>query len=67
MSLKDIPKNEEIFTNYGSSFEAAPIWYKDLFLEWMDRPSKDSNIVERTLDGRGREELLKIYDEFLKK
>lgn len=62
--MKDIKAGEELFVEYGYSFDSGPGWYKELVLTHLrDDPNffqMNSRITnERTLD-----ELEKIYEKY---
>ncbi len=66
-SVQEVLAGEEFFTNYSFSFDEAPSWYKDLVLLWLEKYPGESNIVEKAVNGRSKEELLKIYEDYLKR
>ena len=66
-SVQEILAGDELLTNYSFFFDEAPPWYKDLVLRWLEKHPGESNIVEQTVNGRSKEELLKIYENYLKR
>jgi hypothetical protein len=64
-SLNEIPEGEEFFAHYAYSFDSAPPWYKDLFLKFMEDHPEKKMIIQKIAKGRTREELEKVYEDYL--
>ena len=46
-AIKDIPKGQEVFVNYGMGMADAPIWYKTLWVEHLrSKGLKNEDILD---------------------
>ena len=66
-SVQEVLAGDEFLTNYSFSFDEAPPWYKDLILWWLEKHPGESNIVTQAVNEKSKEELLKIYEDYLKR
>ena len=68
LSIQDIAKGDELFASYGYGFDTGPVWYKELFLEFLSNQGpEDEFMVQKVGGGRTKEELMQVYQDYLKK
>ena len=65
-TIQDIAKGEEFFVNYNYGFERAPIWFKDLYLEFLSEHPDNINLLPKVGQGQSIEELKKVYADYIK-
>ena len=64
-AIQPIAKGEEFFAKYGYSFDSAPVWYKDLFLHFMEQHPEEIEVIQRVSGGRTKEQLLEAYKKYM--
>ena len=60
-----VSKSEEFTLSYGYTFDEGPLWYKDLFLEFMSKYPQHTRTIEHISEGRSKKELVAAYHKYI--